>query len=466
MSTIESQKDLQHSGRINQGVVVLAGSTVLLVAAGVALGSYVILSGAVILASMYAISNILKTPYGITVRRTVEKNSVWVGDEIRVDVRIVIEKGIGPVFARCPIPPVMELVEGSNMLVVWKGLQTKSVDVSFTFRATIRGVFTLDPVRWEAHHPFRLRTPHSETEDEVEEIVVRTGIREISRVANVRGLAVNPRPMLDMSVIGNQTTEFREIRQYVLGDSIKAVNWRATARKATGTQLTNSDLFVNEYEREGKKAIWLFLDTTAAMTVGSTLVNPLEHAIEAAGTLSFYYLRRGYQVGAHFSNRRAKLIHLDSGQAQLRKLNRELLELSGEDGEYDLRHAVQVCRHQILRYVPECFVITRLDIDEPRQGSEIPPSLESLVAGVKALTRYGSRGHNSVKVNIVAIAGYSYTGSEGQGNSIARELRRMETRLLSRAVRRYGVNVIDWDPTQSRFSDLLLGHALNKGRTL
>ena len=88
------------------------------------------------------------------------------------------------------------------------------------------------------------------------------------------------------------------------------------------------------------------------------------------------------------------------------------------------------------------------------------------MAGVKALTRYGSRGHNSVKVNIVAIAGYSYTGSERQGNAIARELRRMETRLLSRAVRRYGVNVIDWDPTQSRFSDLLLGHALNKGRTL
>jgi uncharacterized protein (DUF58 family) len=271
--------------------------------------------------------------------------------------------------------------------------------------------------------------------------------------------------MMDMSVIGNQTTEYREIRNYTPGDPIKSVNWKATARNASGAGLTTQDLLVNEYEREGKKAIWLFMDTTTAMTVGSTLVNPLEHAIEAAGTLSFYYLTKGYQVGAHFSNRASRLIHLDSGQAQLRKLNRELLELTSEDGVYDLRRAVQVCRHQILRYVPECFIITRLDTDEPRQGNQVPPSLESLVNGVKALTRYGSRGHQAVRVNIVAIAGYSYSASGDDGASVARVIRSMETSLLSRAVRRYGVNVIEWDPSESRFSDLLLAHALGGQRT-
>lgn len=463
MRTTDSQQNYQRSGRINQSVVVLAGATVLLVAAGLALGSFVILAGAAVLACIYTIANLLKAPSGISVERTIEKNSVWVGDLLQVEFKLTIESGIGPVFVRSPIPPVMELVDGSNLLVVWKGYRAKTVEAKFTFRATIRGVYTLDKVRWEAHHPFRMRSPDSQTAGETEEVVVRTGIQEISRVTNVRGLAVNPRPMLDMSVIGNQTTDFREIRKFAPGDPIKAVNWKATARNATSSILTNKDLLVNEYEREGKKAIWMFVDTNAAMKVGSSLVNPLEHAIEAAGTLSFYYLQRGFQVGAHFSNRRAKLIHLDSGQSQLRKINRALVELSGDEGEYDLRHAVQTCRHQILRYVPECFVITRLDLDEPMQGNEVPSSLQSLVDGVKSLTRYGSRGNNSVRVNIIAIAGYSYSASEDEGVPVAREMRMMETRLLSRAVRRYGVNVIDWDPTKRRFSDLLLTHAMGGG---
>ncbi|SVC43061.1 uncharacterized protein METZ01_LOCUS295915, partial [marine metagenome] len=366
-----------------------------------------------------------------------------------------------PVFVRCPIPQVMELVDGSNLFGVWKGRGPKTVDLKFKFRTTVRGVFTCDPVLWEAHHPFRFRTPVHETAGSPEDIVVRAGINEISRVTNVRGLAVNPNPMMDMSVIGNQTTEFREIRSFTSGDSVKSINWRATARKSSGRELTSKDILVNDYEREGKKAIWLFLDTSSAMSVGSSLVNPLEHAIEAAGALSFYYLRRGYQVGAHFSNRSSRLIHMDSGQAQLRKISRELSELSNEEGMYDFRRSVQMCRRQILRYVPECFLITRLDTDEPVQSNKIPPGLDSLVSGVKALTAYGSRGHKSVRVNIVAIAGYAYTAQNDEGNSVARLIRSLETDLISRTVRRYGVNVISWDPTRSRFSDLLLSHALS-----
>jgi uncharacterized protein (DUF58 family) len=465
MSTAERNATAPLSGRINQGIVVLAASTVLLVAAGVVLGSFPFLSGAAVLASMYAVANLMRGPSGISVERIIQKDSVWVGDEVEVVLKLTVKKGIGPVFVRCPIPQVMELVDGSNLFGVWKGYNSKTINLNFKIRTTVRGVFTFEPVRWEAHHAFRFRTPLHETTGTPEDIIVRAGINEISRVTNVRGLAVNPNPMMDMSVIGNQTTEFREIRSFTSGDSVKSINWRATARKSSGRELTSKDILVNDYEREGKKAIWLFLDTTSAMSVGSSLVNPLEHAIEAAGALSFYYLKRGYEVGAHFSNRSSRLIHPDSGQAQLRKISRELSELSDEKGKYDFRRSVQICRRQILRYVPECFLITRLDTDEPVQSNKIPPGLDSLVSGVKALAAYGSRGHKSVRVNIVAIAGYAYTAQNEEGHSVARLIRSLETDLISRTVRRYGVNVISWDPMRNRFSDLLLSHALNgRGR--
>ena len=57
---ITSERSVADSlpGRINQGAVVLAASTVLLVAAGVGFGSFAFISGAVILASfMFRISD-------------------------------------------------------------------------------------------------------------------------------------------------------------------------------------------------------------------------------------------------------------------------------------------------------------------------------------------------------------------------------------------------------------------------
>jgi len=456
-------KPVMNHGRLNQGALAVGSSFVLIVAGAVALGSFPLLSIAAVLASIYVIVNLVKIPTRISVERSIEKNSAWVGEDLRINLQVHIENGLGPVFITCPIPAVTEIAEGSNVFLVWKGLKAKSVDLSFSFRASVRGVFIMEPVMWEAHHPFRLKTPLQRQAGEPVEIVVRAGIREISRVTNLRGLAVNPRPMMDIATIGNQTTEFREIRQFTPGDPIRAVNWKATARASTSAVITSSDLMVNEFEREGKKAIWLFVDTTSAMTVGSSLVNPLEHAIEAAGTLSFYYLRRGYQVGAHLGSVGTEMIHLDSGQHQLRKINRQLLEISSKEGEYDLRRAAHICRHQILRYVPECFIITRLDLGVPRQSGGVPPELDSLIDGVKSLSRHGARGRKSVRVTIISIPGYAFSTTAGDGSSeAARAVRSIETQVISRAVRRYGATVIEWDPTQSKFSDLLLAHALNR----
>ena len=89
---ITSERSVADSlpGRINQGAVVLAASTVLLVAAGVGFGSFAFISGAVILASIYAVANLVKGPSGISVERVIQKNSVWVGDEVEVLLRLTV----------------------------------------------------------------------------------------------------------------------------------------------------------------------------------------------------------------------------------------------------------------------------------------------------------------------------------------------------------------------------------------
>ena len=54
---------------------------------------------------------------------------------------------------------------------------------------------------------------------------------------------------------------------------------------------------MNEYEKEGKKTVMIFIDAGQRMSLGSTVDNAFEHAIQAASGLTSFYLDRGMRVG-------------------------------------------------------------------------------------------------------------------------------------------------------------------------
>ena len=59
--------------------------------------------------------------------------------------------GIGPVFVHDELPPEAEVVEGSNLRVVWKWPGRLAADVSYELRFPKRGRYVLPESRWEAH---------------------------------------------------------------------------------------------------------------------------------------------------------------------------------------------------------------------------------------------------------------------------------------------------------------------------
>lgn len=68
--------------------------------------------------------------------------------------------------------------------------------------------------------------------------------------------------------------EFEQVKEYVRGDDIRSINWKATARRAS--------LMVNQYQDEKSQAIYCAIDKGRAMKMPFEGLSLLDYAINAA----------------------------------------------------------------------------------------------------------------------------------------------------------------------------------------
>lgn len=89
-------------------------------------------------------------------------------------------------------------------------------------------------------------------------------------------------------------TEFDSLREYVRGDDVRAIDWRASARR--GATSTGSGLQVRQYRPERDRRLVVVLDTarTSAARVGDA--PRLDAALDAALLLSAVALRAGDRI--------------------------------------------------------------------------------------------------------------------------------------------------------------------------
>jgi uncharacterized protein (DUF58 family) len=295
----------------------------------------------------------LAIPYGISakVRDVRYSGGQYVGETFEVEIKLDVV-GFGILKAMHKLPDHFELIDGSNAVA---GFVLGKSEFVIRYRAnpTKRGVYRLDKVVAEFEHPFFAWKSVKELEIDLE-LEVKQKLRRITKVEAIRGIARSPMPDIDVSRIGVPGTDFREVREYVAGDPVRFINWKATAR--------SGKLMVNQYEVEGKKAVWIFVDTNAYMTYGESIRNFLEVAIEIANSLAYYFTSRGHKVGLYVIGHSMNL-YPDVGKRQFRRISDKLTMI--EAGNESLEHALENSKKLLAIYKPLVILITRVEYSKP-----------------------------------------------------------------------------------------------------
>lgn len=88
--------------------------------------------------------------------------------------------------------------------------------------------------------------------------------------------------------IGNNM-EFEQIKNYVIGDDYRKVNWKATARR--------SELMVNQYQDERSQQVYSVIDKGRMMQMPFDGMSLLDYAINASLVISNIALKKGDKAG-------------------------------------------------------------------------------------------------------------------------------------------------------------------------
>jgi len=132
--------------------------------------------------------------------------------------------------------------------------------------------------------------------------------------------------------------EFDEVREYVPGDDIRAIDWNVTAR--TGVP------HIKKFVEEREMTVMLLVDISGSNDFGSTLQLKRDLAAEIAALLAFSATRNNDRIGLIlFSDQVEKYIPPRKGSPHVLRLIREVLTHKPQSSGTDAAPALDFLNH-------------------------------------------------------------------------------------------------------------------------
>ena len=330
---------------------------IFLLVVGLLFGNTILIAMAMVPLLVVLFGLMVSAPVEIIVETEEIPPKLQLGREFDLIRRVTILHGFGLVKLYQELPQEFELVRGNNLRLLWKRRKPVRIEIACRLRCSKRGNYIIPQLEWFARHPLYL-SANSGKEGSTPAISVWPHLLKHRQVRQLKDLALSPFPLADVSKTGVAGTDFREIRSYVSGDPVKTINWKATAHRANPASIWP---LVNEYEREGRRSVLIFLDTSESVEIGSTIENVLEYSIEAASNLLYYFIDRGYRVGMSVSGDPGREFYPDSGRQVLTRVIPQLVRLKAGGEPIKLLNSIENYRNYILNHKPLSVVVTTLD---------------------------------------------------------------------------------------------------------
>jgi uncharacterized protein (DUF58 family) len=137
-----------------------------------------------------------------------------------------------------------------------------------------------------------------------------------------------------------QSMEFEQIKEYVSGDDIRTLNWKASARKG--------GLMVNNYMEERSQQVYCIIDKGRLMKMPFDGMTLLDHAINSCLVLSNVCLKKQDRVGLiTFSNVPGTILPADRKPIQTENILQSLYKQKTDFLESDFEMLYQQIRNKI-----------------------------------------------------------------------------------------------------------------------
>ena len=134
--------------------------------------------------------------------------------------------------------------------------------------------------------------------------------------------------------------EFEQIKEYVSGDDIRTLNWKATAKR--------NHLMVNQYVEEKSQSVYAIIDKGRTMQMQFNELSLLDYAINATLAISNVILRKQDKAGMlSFSTKLEDLVVAERRNSQMNLISEALYNVKTNFDESDFSSLYSVVKRKI-----------------------------------------------------------------------------------------------------------------------
>ena len=164
------------------------------------------------------------------------------------------------------------------------------------------------------------------------------------------------------SAFKGQGIEFDEVRKYIIGDDVRAMDWKVSARY--------NEPFIKRFREERELSVIILADFSASTDFGFTKTKH-NLIVELSALLSFSALKNNDKVGLLiFTDTVEKFIPLNKGKNHVLRIIRELIEFNPKSTQTNVANALEYF-NRIQKRDSITFLITDSCSELPKKEIDI-----------------------------------------------------------------------------------------------